>query len=157
MNKIVTTGLILSLVIAARTCKQIGEDAGSKSERQAFAPMIEITPLEEGRGQWKIAAAYEVAVVVTAPGAERVQIQCRPEGVEEDYLEFQTLAEPVDSARRRFLTRLNLTPDFAGQMWAEASYPGGAKKRSGTIALTTDQESVGNIARLDAVGGSVGT
>jgi lipoprotein-anchoring transpeptidase ErfK/SrfK len=159
MNKIVTTGMVLSLIILTHTCKPIREGAGSTSERQGLAPVIEITPLEDGRGQWKIAAADAVTVVVTAPEAERVQIQCRPEGVEveKDYLEFQTLAEPVDSARRRFVTRLNLAPDFTGQVWAEASYSGGAKKRSGTIALTTDRESAGSAARLDAVGGSVGT
>jgi hypothetical protein len=52
-------------------------------------------------------------VAVTAPGAERVEILGRPEGVEEDYLELQTLAPPVDRKNGSFLTRLNLTHDFA--------------------------------------------
>lgn len=157
MNKIVTTGMVLSLIILTYTCKPIREGAGSTSERQGLAPVIEITPLEEGRGQWKIAAADAVMVVVTAPGAERAQIQGRPEGVEEDYLELQTLAAPDNRASGRFVTRLNLTSDFAGQVWAEVSYPDGAKKRTETIALTADRESAGSAARLDAVGGSVGT
>lgn len=102
--------------------------------------MIEIAPLEQGRGQWKIAAADEVTVTVTAPGAERIQILGRPEGVEEEYLELRTLAAPVDHAGGRFVTRLNLAPDFAGSVWAEASYSDGAKRRSETIALTTDSK-----------------
>jgi lipoprotein-anchoring transpeptidase ErfK/SrfK len=157
MNKIVTTGMVLSLIIVTHTCKQIREGAGSTAERQDLAPVIEITLLEDGRGQWKIAAADAVTVIVTAPGAERAQIQGRPEGVEEDYLELQTLAAPDNRASGRFVTRLNLTPDFAGQVWAEVSYPDGSKKRTETIALTTDRESAGSAARLDAVGGSVGT
>jgi len=157
MNKIVMTGMVLSFVIVAHTCKPIREGVGSTSERQGLAPVIEITPLEEERGQWKIAASDAVTVIVTAPGAERAQIQGRPEGVEEDYLELQTLAAPDNSASGRFVTRLNLAADFAGQVWAEASYPDGAKKRTETIALTADRESAGSATRLDAVGGSVGT
>src|SRR5512145_3052690 len=108
MKKIVTTGVALSLAIVAHTCKRIREGADSTSNLPNPAPVIEIAPLEQGREQWKIAAANELMVTVTAPGAERLQILGRPEGIEEDYLEFRTLAAPVDRARGRFETRLNL-------------------------------------------------
>ena len=161
MKNVVTTGMALLLVIVAHTCKQIREGADSTSKRQALAPLIEISPLEVGRGQWKIiaadAAAGAVTVAVIAPGAESVRIQGRPEGVEGDYLEFQTLAAPVDTARGRFVARLNLAPDFTGEVWAEASYHDGAKKRTETIALTAEASVAGLVARQDAVGGSVGT
>ena len=55
------------------------------------------------------------------------------------------------------MTRLNLAPDFAGDVWAEASYPDGAKRRTETIALTAETADAGIVARLDVVGGSVGT
>jgi len=154
MKKIVTSGVVLSLILAAHTCKQIREGAESTNERQ---PLIEIAPLEQGSGQWKIAAADEITVAVTAPGAEHVQILGRPEGVEEDYLELRTLATPVDRARGRFVARLNFAPDFAGQLWGETSYPDGAKKRTETIALTVNTAGAGMAARFDVVGGSVGT
>ncbi len=157
MKKIVTTCMALSLVIVAHTCKRIREGAGSPGDRQVAAPVIEVSPLEQARGQWKIATAEAITVAVTAPGADRVRIQCRPEGVEGDYLEFQTLAAPVDHAGEKFVARLNLAPDFAGDLWAEASYPDGAKKRTETIALTAEATDAGITARLDAVGGSVGT
>jgi hypothetical protein len=80
-----------------------------------------------------------------------------PVGVEEDYLELQTLATPVDRASGKFVTRLNLASNFAGQVWAEASYPDGAKKKTETIELAVDTSGAGTGARLDAVGGSVGT
>jgi hypothetical protein len=122
-----------------------------------LAPLIEITPLEDGRGHWKIAAADAVTVAVTAPGAERVQILGRPEEVEEDYLKLRSLTAPVDRASGKFITRLNLAPDFAGQVWAEASYHDGAKRRTETIALAVETAGAGTAARLDVVGGSVGT
>jgi len=157
MKKIVTTGMALSLILAAHTCKRIREDADSIGKRQDLAPVIEIAPLEQGSGEWKIAAADAVTVAVTAPGAERVQILVRPQGVEEDYLALRTLATPVDRASGRFVTQQNLTPDFAGQVWAEAIYHDGSKKRTEMIALTVDTAGDGIAARLDVVGGSVGT
>ena len=157
MKKIVTTGMALSLAIVAHTCKRIREGAEAPSKRLNLAPVIEIAPLGEGRGQWKIAAADAVIVTVTAPGAERIQILGRPECVEEQYLELRTLADPVDRASGRFVTRLNLARDFAGDVWAEASYSEGAKRRTGTIALTAQAVYAGIVARPDAVGGSVGT
>ena len=132
MKKIVTTGMALSLIFAARACKQIREGGVITSERQ---PVIEMAPLEQGRGQWKIAINDAVTVAVTAPGAERVQILGRHDEVEEDYLKLRSLTAPVDRASGKFVTRLNLAPDFAGQVWAEASYPDGAKRRTETIAL----------------------
>ncbi|HEX5082776.1 MAG TPA: hypothetical protein VFY40_12070 [Blastocatellia bacterium] len=80
-----------------------------------------------------------VAVTATAPGAESVQILGRPEGVEDDYLELRTLTTPVDRAMGKFVTRLNLTPDFAGHVWAKAIYNGAAKKRTETILLSYGQ------------------
>ncbi|MCI0389741.1 MAG: L,D-transpeptidase [Acidobacteria bacterium] len=157
MKKIVTTGMALSLVIVIHTCKQMREGADSTSKRQVLAPQIEISPLEQGRGQWKIATSDSITVTVTAPGAERVRIQCRPEWIEGDYLEFRTLAAAVDRAGGRYVARLNLAPDFAGDVWAEASYPDGTKKRTEAIALTAETADAGIVARLDEVGGSVGT
>jgi hypothetical protein len=161
MRKIVTTGMALSLIFAVRACGQVREGSDFAGKRQDSAPVIEIASLEQGGGQWKIAAPDAipnvVMVTVTAPGAESVQILGRPEGVEDDYLELRTLTTPVDRASGRFVTRLTLTPDFAGQVWAEAIYNGAAKKRTETILLTADTAGVGTPAQSDAVGGSVGT
>jgi hypothetical protein len=156
MKKFVTTGMALSLILVAHTCKSIRESADSTGERQNSGPVIEIMPLEQGSGLWKI-STDAVAVTVTAPGAERVQILGRPAGVEKDYWELRTLTAAIDGASGRFVTRLNLATDFAGQVWAEASYPDGAKRRTETIALAVDTAGVGTAARLDVVGGSVGT
>jgi lipoprotein-anchoring transpeptidase ErfK/SrfK len=146
--------MALSLILVAHTCKRFRGGAESTGERQ---PLIEIAPFEQGRGQWKIAITDAVTVAVTAPVAERIQIMGRLEGVEEDYLKLRMLTAPTCRASGKFVTQLNLAPDFAGQVWAEASYPDGAKKRTEPIALAVEAASAGTTARLDAVGGSVGT
>jgi hypothetical protein len=137
MKKIVTTSLALSLILVAHTCNRFRDGAESTSGRR---PVIEIAPLEQGGGQWKIAASDTVTATVTAPGVERVQILGRPVGVEEDYLDLRTLTAPVDRESGKFVTRLNLDPDFAGQVWAEIVYHDGSKKRTETIALAVDKE-----------------
>jgi lipoprotein-anchoring transpeptidase ErfK/SrfK len=157
MKKIVTTGIALSLAFVTHTCKQIRGGSDSAGTRQDLAPVIEISPLEQGRGQWKMAAADDVTVTVTAPGAERVRILGRPDGVEEAYVELRTLATPVDQASGRYVTRLNLARDFAGDVWAEASYSGGAKRVTEAIPLSSKSADAGIVTRPDAVGGSVGT
>jgi len=148
----------LSLFFIARGCsRQVREGFDIASRRPESPPVIEITPLEQSGAQWKIAARNAVTATVTALGAERVQILGRPEGMEDDYLELRTLARPADRASGRFVTGLNLAPDFAGQIWAEAIYHDGSKKRTETIMLAVDTADAGTPVELDAVGGSVGT
>jgi hypothetical protein len=48
MKKIFTTGMALSLILVAHTCKQIREGGKITSERQ---PVIEMAPPRQGRGQ----------------------------------------------------------------------------------------------------------
>jgi len=79
--------MALSLIFVAHACRQVREGFDIASRRPESPPVIEITPLEQGGAQWKIAARNAVTATVTAPGADRVQILGRPEGMEEDYLE----------------------------------------------------------------------
>ncbi|HEX5080962.1 MAG TPA: L,D-transpeptidase, partial [Blastocatellia bacterium] len=53
--------------------------------------------------------------------------------------------------------QLNLAPDFAGEVWAEAVYPGGSKKMTATTLIAVDAAGDKTSVPLDAVGGSVGT
>jgi hypothetical protein len=152
---IVATGMTLALIFTARACKQ-GAEGGAGKWRDS-APVMEIAPLRQDDTPWKIAGSEIVTATVTAPGADHVQILGRPDGVEENYLELQTLATPVDRASGKFVTQLNLAPDFAGEVWAEAVYPGGSKKMTGTTLITVDAAGDKTSVPLDAVGGSVGT
>jgi hypothetical protein len=56
---------------------------------------------------------------------------------ESELIQVESLAMPTDPATGRFSTELNTTPDFAGEVWAEVTYPDGTKKETQPIALTT--------------------
>jgi hypothetical protein len=152
MQRLAAVGAVLSLIVASSACKRASVRKGEFS-----SPLIAISPLEQGRGQWKVADVTDVTVTVTAPGAERVRILSRPEVVEGDYLEHQSLALPVVRAQGGFVTPLKLAPDFAGEMWAEAYYPDGSIRQTETIALTVALAADRIAPPLTAVGGSVGT
>ena len=111
--------MALSLILVAHTCKQIHKSADSTGERQNSAPMIEFAPLKQDGGHWKITATGELTATVIAPGADQVRILGRPVGMEADCLELRSLTTPVDRAKGKFVTGLNLAPDFAGQVWAD--------------------------------------
>jgi L,D-transpeptidase-like protein len=155
MRMIVATGMTLALIFTSRACKQGAEGGGG--EWRDSTPVIEIAPLRQDDTPWKMAGSEIVTATVTAPGADQVQILGRPDGVEENYLELRTLATPVDRASGKFVTQLNLAPDFAGEVWAEAVYPGGSKKMTATTLITVDTAGDNTSVPLDAVGGSVGT
>lgn len=136
--------------------------------QQIIQPVMAITPLEQGRGQWLVAAADEVTVMVTAPGARQVLILSRPEGLAEDaqegmeekQLELRKLdASTSDQNNRsgKFITKLTLPSDFAAEVWAEAAYADGAKRETETIALAATPQDVNPDAPGEAAGGSIGT
>lgn len=161
MKKIATTGVLLLFVLAVIACNRIRK-ATSSDGSQPPPPVLEITPLEQARGQWKVAATDSITVTVTSPGAEQVRILGRPadlpDDLEEEYqLELRTLGAPTDSAIGKFVTRLNLAPDFVGEIWAEALYPGGVKRQTEAISLTAATAIAGAAVPLQATGGSVGT
>jgi lipoprotein-anchoring transpeptidase ErfK/SrfK len=152
-----TTSTLVSVLLLASlagACRRAIKD----NQAHTREPKLEVAPLEEGRGQWKIAASDKVTVSVSAPGAERVRILDRPEGAE-GQVELATLTAPSDRAGAQFSTELDAPPDFAGAVSAEVTYPGGATKETEPIPVTT-ATAVGADAAGAAphgTGGSVGT
>ena len=53
------------------------------------------------------------------------------------YLQLKSLTEPAEDAGGKFQAVLTAAEDFAGEVWAEVSYPDGARKQTEQIALTT--------------------
>ncbi|HKX31536.1 MAG TPA: L,D-transpeptidase family protein [Blastocatellia bacterium] len=156
MKKVVLIGLVMFFLNGMSACQEVREKADPGGTLKPPPPVMEIAPLEPGRGQWKIAAAEQITVTISAPGAERVQILSQPEDLAEASFEWPALTAPVDRERGRFTAQLALTPDFAGELWAEAIYPGGAKLATEKVALTWAADS-GTAPSLSATGGSVGT
>ena len=111
--------------------------AGGKEPRAA-EPTVEASPVEQGEDGWKVAAGDRVSFAVNAPGAEKVSLLYRPVVADEDrHVELRSLDAPSGGEGGKFTAEVSLPPDFAGQVWARATYPDGASKDSGEISLTT--------------------
>jgi hypothetical protein len=121
-------------------------------------PRLEVTPLVQLRGQWKIVAAERVTLSVLAPEALKVRILDRPEGVDEEVV-IAMLTSPRDPATGKFAIELNVPSDFAGELWAEATYPDNTIRMTDSIPITT-LTAIGTDTRElppHSTGGSVGT
>lgn len=160
MNRLTTTCVLLFVALAS-SCGRTDTSSASAINQQPVQPVINISPLERGHGQWQVASASEVTVTVTAPRAKQVLILSRPEGVaqetEEEQIELKQLDAPANAKSGQFITQLTLASDFAGEVWAEAIYADGAKKQTEVIALTAKSPSSNPNALPQSAGGSIGT
>lgn len=120
-----------------------------KPVREKQQPMIGASPVEEGLNNWHIAGADAVTLTVTAPGASEVTILYRPIVADEagDFVQLRKLIEPTERASGRFQTNLQTSADFAGDVWARATYPDGTEEQTAALALTT-RTAVGAAKRL---------
>jgi lipoprotein-anchoring transpeptidase ErfK/SrfK len=145
-------GLLITLMVSS--CQQ----GNNIDQAHTPEPKLEIAPLEQERGLWKIAASDKLTLTISAPGARQVQILARPAGTEEQ-IALTTLTTPNDPASGKFSTELNVSQDFAGELLAEVTYPDGTAKESAAIAVTTVTAVGADTSEvpLPSTGGSVGT
>ncbi len=142
-KRIIASAVAILFAISLAACNRANkpsEQAREKSQQTAELqqPTIEAAPVEQGGDQWKVATSDTITLTVTAPGAAAVKILYRPVFVEGRHIELKTLKVPSDPARAKFSSQLKIGTDFAGDVWAEATYPNGAKKETEPIALTAD-------------------
>lgn len=136
------TALTVMGSACARADKSAGgtEDTANRSARPPDAatrqPTIEASPVSEGEGGWKVAAGDQVTFTVGAPGAKEVKLLYRPVISNDRFVELGTAAQPTGQGSGTFQARIRIPEDFAGEVWARATYPGGAKQTE-TINITT--------------------
>ncbi|MBS1786266.1 MAG: L,D-transpeptidase [Acidobacteria bacterium] len=119
-------------------------------------PRLEILPLQQERGQWKILASDTPTISVVAPGATLARILDQPEGSEEQ-IELKMITTPKHTATGTFSTELNLPSDFAGLVWAETFYSDGTTKETTPVAVAVETASETTAQPFNVIGGSVGT
>ncbi len=107
--------------------------AACRKNTGSLEPAIEVAPIEQSGGQWKIAGSDTVTLTVTAPGATEVKLLYRPVISTRRNFKLKTLGAPTDPTQGKFSTDWNPQADFVGCVWAEVSYPDGAKKKTGSI------------------------
>ena len=154
MRTILTVAIFVGLCVQMATCKR----EGNLHNVRRPEPTLEIAPLAQGRGQWRIATSDKIMLSVLAPGAESVRILDRPEGAE-DEIELKTLSAIGNLGSGEFSADILVPQDFAGTLTAVVTYPDGTTKETPSIAITTataigpaDTEFSQHIT-----GGSVGT
>ncbi|MCP9496296.1 MAG: L,D-transpeptidase [Pyrinomonadaceae bacterium MAG19_C2-C3] len=153
--RLTTLIALLSLAVFASACVAPEQRAGRNSETSLFngnkdaasqnvsrEPTITLAPVEQGEGGWKVATNDAVTFTVSAPGASEVKLLYRPVISDELFVELKTLRQPTDGETGTFQTEIKTPEDFAGEVWARASYPNGTKQTE-PIALTT-QNAIGS-------------
>src|SRR5262245_31036943 len=123
------TILLILFVLALSGCSTVSQDTGA-SQKAVAQPTIDASPVQQGEGQWKLATSDTVTLTVAAPGAKSARILYRPIVETDRHVVLKNVNTPTDSRGGVFSSSLKLVADFAGDVWAEVSYPDGTKKET---------------------------
>ncbi len=137
------------LAIGLTACQTVSQNT-SQQPSNLQTPTIDASPVESGEAQWKIAKAETMTLTVNAPSATSVRIFYRPIVATDRYVVLKRINTPTDSRAGKFSTDLKLVPDFAGEVWAEVSYPDGSKKVTEPIQLATQSSTVAQVGPGEA-------
>jgi lipoprotein-anchoring transpeptidase ErfK/SrfK len=142
---------ILFLTICSCACEPANAPNNNRQNQSSQsselpAPTIEANPISKKDDQWQVISSDKVTLTVTAPGATSVKILYRPAFTEGRHIELKNLTSPSEPATGKFSTDLKVPSDFAGDVWAEASYSKGAKKETSPISLTVEAISPDELA-----------
>ena len=137
INKITSISVSILAAVLITACQTASQNT-VKATDPALA--IDATPVQQGEGSWKIATADSVTLTVSAPGAASVRIHYRPIVQTDRHILLKTIKAPADGGK--FVSTLKLVRDFAGEVWAEASFPDGTKKETQPIELAAQDSLV---------------
>ena len=133
--------LVTAIALSTSACQTASQDTakplGSSSQLS-----MDVTPVQPGENTWKIATADTVTFTVTAPGAQSVKILYRPIVETDRHIVLKTINTASDKQAGKFSSSIKLVPDFAGDVWAEATYPDKSKKETDPIDLAAQSSSV---------------
>jgi lipoprotein-anchoring transpeptidase ErfK/SrfK len=142
---------VLWCVVASFACEQVDQPVNTPANKTAATstntePTIEANPTSKSGDEWQVISSDNVTLNVTAPGARAVKILYRPAFAEDRHVELKNLAAPAEPATGKFTTQLKVPSDFAGEVWANVSYPNGEKKDTKSISLTVESISPSELA-----------
>jgi lipoprotein-anchoring transpeptidase ErfK/SrfK len=124
----------------------VNSPANQAGEHSVNEPTIEASPVSKTDDQWQVIGADNITLNVTAPEAQSVRILYRPAFTEGRHVQLKKLNSPSDAGSGKFSTQLKVPSDFAGEVWAEASYRDGNKKETKPISLTVESISADELA-----------
>ncbi|HSB08059.1 MAG TPA: L,D-transpeptidase [Blastocatellia bacterium] len=146
ISAVLMTTILGALMCACSTASQ--NTAGPQTTGTAVQPTIEVTSVRQGEGSWKIATADTVTLTINAPGAKSAKVLYRPIVATDRHIVLKTVGA---SANGGFSSALKLVPDFAGDVWAEVSYPDGTTKETQALELASPRS---DVAESEQAGGN---
>jgi lipoprotein-anchoring transpeptidase ErfK/SrfK len=141
------TLILAAFLVATGACR---------NESQASnEPRLEAAPMGGTVGRWRLVTAETVKLSGAAPGAQRVTLLYRPFAAVARHAELATVRPEGKTGAFSFEWKAGA--DLAGDVWAEISYPDGAKKKTEPLPLASEAAVSGQSGEvaLDSVGGSV--
>ena len=134
---------ILGIFALVSACSTASQNSNTSSQSSA-QPTIEVTPVQQGDGSWKIATADTVTLTVNANGAKSARVLYRPIVETDRHIVHKTIDPAKDG---KLSASLKLVADFAGEVWAEISYAYGTKKETEPIELAAQSSDVAQSAQ----------
>lgn len=134
----VSASILVAVLLAA--CQSVSQNTNKPVANSDLA--IDVSPVQQGEGSWKIATADQVTISVSAPGAQSVRLFYRPIVETDRHIVLKTIKDPSDKAIGKFSSTIKLVSDFAGEVWAEALFPDGTKKEAQPIELAAQSSLV---------------
>lgn len=101
-------------------------------------PTIEATPVKQGENKWLIVSGDTATLNINAPGAKSVRIFYRPVDADDRVIALKKTPVATSNANGQFTTQVKISPDFGGDVWAEATYSDGSKKKTSPLALSSE-------------------
>lgn len=148
---------LIATVLAALSIQACGPMPASNSNQspQTAAtgkqePAIEATPVKQGESNWLVATGDTVTLNITALGAKSTRILYRPVDAG-DHVVALKKSPATTNAEGAFTTQIKMSPDFAGEVWAEVTYSDGSKKQTKPIQLSSaDNAAIAEALAKDA-------
>lgn len=137
-NKSAALTFIFAIFALVSACSTVSQNSNTSPQSSA-QPTIEVTPVQQGDGSWKIATADTVTLTVNATGAKSARVLYRPIVATDQHVVLKTINPAKDG---KLTSSLKLVADFAGEVWAEISYADGTKKETEPIELAAQSSDV---------------
>lgn len=148
-NKSAALTFFLGIFAFVSACSTVSQNSNTSPQASAH-PTIEVTPVQQGDGSWKIATADTVTLTVNATGAKSARVLYRPIVETDRHVVLKTINPAKDG---KLSASLKLVADFAGEVWAEISYADGTKKETEPIELAAQSSDVAQSAQGTANAG----
>ena len=140
IKKITAVSVLILAAVLITACETASQNTGKQGADPVLT--IEASPVQQGEGSWKIATADSVTFTVSAHGAQSVRILYRPIVETDRHILLKTIKTATDGGSGKFSSTIKLVPDFAGEVWAEASFPDGTKREAKSIELAAQSSLV---------------